>query len=81
MAAARWRLGDGKIRQAVESIDAKARLPIPAEFLEGLGRDFLALLDEPGRVQLIPWERGGDRVAQRYGELVGSPGTELEFAL
>lgn len=66
------------LAQQVVEIDQRGRLRIPASFVEatswlsakGALGEALMVLDEPGRIVLLPWETEGARVVKRRLELI-----------
>jgi hypothetical protein len=75
-APAKWRIGDGKLRQSVVRL-GDGGLYVPKDFLiaEGpterrLGPEFLGHLDIPGRIRLLPWDPLGPRVEAAYAAVV-----------
>lgn len=66
------------LAQQAAEIDERGRLRIPASFIEatiwlsakGASGEALMVLDEPGRIILLPWETEGARVVKRRLELI-----------
>lgn len=71
----KWRLGDGRVEQAVESIDSKSRLGLPSSFRDGIGRELLGHLDIPGRIRLLPWNPYGETVERALAGTAPSDGS------
>lgn len=66
------------ITQEVADIDERRRLRFPASFVTAVSwlsgkeasKEALMVLDEPGRIVLLPWEIEGARIVKRRLELI-----------
>jgi DNA-binding transcriptional regulator/RsmH inhibitor MraZ len=70
------------ISQEVRPIDARGRLTIPLRLLERLswatkaGTDYLAVLDTPGCIRILPWAAAAERVLERREALAARQDAE-----
>ena len=71
------------VAQDVREVDARGRLTIPARLVQGLswieaagGASCLLVLDDPGRIAVLPWEKYRDDVLARRRMLLQDASNE-----
>jgi hypothetical protein len=71
---------DGPVRQAVANIDNRGRVKFPARIVDGIDwladQDVLAVLAEPGIINLHSWAEHGQMVLKRRRELLARANAE-----